>query len=353
MLIARAPVRISFGGGGTDLEAYYSRFGGMVVSAAIDRYAYTMLSPSNHNSLEIHSADYSTFYHQPIYEDLIWDGDLALPKAIIHHFGLKEGLNVFLASQIPPGTGLGSSGSVAVSMIKALSTWHGLSLSPADVAELACHIEIEKMGMPVGKQDQYAASFGGLNCIVFTREGVTVEPLRLPGTTLETLQRRLMLFFLGGTRKSSSILKYQKRATEKEDERTIYTLHAMKELGLAIKDALKQGDLKAFGELLDLSWQNKRTLAPNITNSFIDDCYAAAKAVGAEGGKLPGAGSGGFLLLYCREDYQDAVTQTLEGRGLRRMDFSFDFEGARVVLSEDNDSPHPIPFPPTTRLSPS
>jgi len=151
---------------------------------------------------------------------------------------------------------------VAVSMIKALSTWHGLSLSPAEVAELACYIEIEKMGMPVGKQDQYAASFGGLNCIVFTKAGVTVEPLRLPGTTLETLQRRLMLFFLGGTRKSSSILKYQKRATEKADERTIYTLHAMKELGLAIKDALEQGDLKAFGELLDLSWQNKRTLAP-------------------------------------------------------------------------------------------
>ncbi|HID62985.1 MAG TPA: GHMP kinase [Anaerolineae bacterium] len=335
MLIARAPVRISFGGGGTDLEAYYARFGGMVVSTTIDHYAYTILSPGNRDSLEINSADYSTFYRQPICEDLIWDGDLALPKAIIHHFGLKDGLNVFLASQIPPGTGLGSSGSVAVSMIKALSTWHGLHLSPGEVAELACHIEIEKMGMPVGKQDQYAASFGGLNFMVFTKEGVTVEPLRLPGATLETLQRRLMLFFLGGTRKSSSILKYQKRATEKDDERTVYTLHAIKELGLATKDALEKGDLKAFGELLDLSWQNKRTLAPNITNTFIDDCYAAAKAAGAEGGKLTGAGSGGFLMLYCREDYQDAVTKTLEGMGLRRMDFGFDFEGARIVLSDD------------------
>ena len=161
MLIARAPVRISFGGGGTDLEAYYSRFGGVVVSATVDHYAYTILSPGNRDSLEINSADYRTFYRQPIYKDLIWDGDLALPKAIIHHFGLKDGLNVFLASQIPPGTGLGSSGSVAVSMIKALSTWHGSHLSPGEIAELACHIEIEKMGMPVGKQDQYAASFGG------------------------------------------------------------------------------------------------------------------------------------------------------------------------------------------------
>lgn len=335
MLIARAPVRISFGGGGTDLEAYYSRFGGIVVSATIDHYAYTILSRGNRDSLEINSADYSTFYRQPVSEDLIWDGDLTLPKAIIHHFDLKDGLNVFLASQIPPGTGLGSSGSVAVSMIKALSTWHGLHLSPGEVAELACHIEIEKMRMPVGKQDQYAAAFGGLNFIVFTQEGVTVEPLRLPGTTLETLQNRLLLFFLGGTRKSSSILKYQKRATEKDDERTVHTLHAIKELGLATKDTLEKGNLKAFGELLDLSWQNKRTLAPNITNSFIDDCYAAAKAAGAEGGKLTGAGSGGFLMLYCQEDHQDAVTEILEGMGLRRMDFRFDFEGARIVLSED------------------
>jgi D-glycero-alpha-D-manno-heptose-7-phosphate kinase len=210
-----------------------------------------------------------------------------------------------------------------------------LHLSPSEVAELACHIEIEKMGMPVGKQDQYAASFGGLNCIEFTEKKVTVEPLQLPGTTLETLQRGLMLFFLGSTRKSSSILKYQKRATEKDDERTVYTLHAIKELGLATKEALEKGDLQAFGELLNLSWENKRTLAPNITNPFIDDCYAAAKAAGAEGGKLTGAGSGGFLMLYCQEDGQDAVTKTLERRGLRRMDFSFDFEGARIVLSED------------------
>jgi D-glycero-alpha-D-manno-heptose-7-phosphate kinase len=335
MLIARAPVRISFGGGGTDLEAYYSRFGGIVVSATIDHYAYTILSAGNRDCLEINSADYSTFYRQPIYEDLIWDGDLALPKAIIHHFGLKDGLNVFLASQIPPGTGLGSSGSVAVSMVKALSTWHDLPLSPAEVAELACYIEIEKMGMPVGKQDQYAASFGGLNSIMFTKEGVTVEPLRLPGTTLETLQKRLMLFFLGSTRKSSSILKYQKRATEKHDEQVLYALHAIKELGLATKEALEKGNLRTFGKLLDLSWENKRTLAPNITNPFIDDCYAAAKEAGAEGGKLTGAGSGGFLMLYCQEEFQDAVTQTLDGMGLRRMDFSFDFAGARILLPED------------------
>jgi D-glycero-alpha-D-manno-heptose-7-phosphate kinase len=189
--------------------------------------------------------------------------------------------------------------------------------------------------MPVGKQDQYAASFGGLNSIMFTKEGVTVEPLRLPGGMLETLQKRLMLFFLGSTRKSSSILKYQKRATEKDDEQVLYTLHAIKELGLATKEALEKGNLRTFGKLLNLSWENKRTLAPNVTSSFIDDSYAAAKATGAEGGKLPGAGSGGFLMLYCQEEFQDAVTQTLQGMGLRRMDFSFDFAGARILFSED------------------
>ena len=336
LLIARAPVRISFGGGGTDLEAYYSRFGGVVVSATIDHYVYTILSSSNRNSLEIDSADYSTFHRQPIYEDPIWGGDLALPKAVVRHFDPKGGLNIFLASQVPPGTGLGSSGSVTVSMIKALSTWLGLQLSSNEIAELACDIEIGGMGMSIGKQDQYAASFGGVNCITFA-EGVTiVTPLQVP--MLGTLQERLLLFFLGSTHKSSSILKHQQLATEKGCKQTVDTLHIIKQLGLSIKDTLEEGDFETFGSLLDQSWRNKRTLAPNITNPFIDSCYATALDTGASGGKLTGAGSGGFLMLYCLEDYQTTVTKTLEEMGLQRMDFTFEFEGAQVILPNDSYS---------------
>jgi len=308
-----------------------------VVSTTINRYAYTFISPSASNALQIVSSDYNTFYRQPGYADLIWDGDLALPKAIIHHFGLRAGLEIFLASQVPPGTGLGSSGSVAVSMITALAAWNGKKMSRAEIAELACYIEIEKMGMPVGKQDQYAAAFGGLNMISFSSEGVTVEPLSISPETLEQLQSRLMLFFTGTSRRSSTILRYQKRESEKQEGVVVHSLHAIKELALSIREALEQGDLQTFGELLDLSWQNKKNLAPNLSNSFIDQCYMAAQKAGAVGGKITGAGGGGFLMLYCPEEYQPQVTHTLEDMGLRRMDFAFDHEGAQVLLNLPGD----------------
>jgi len=333
MIIARAPVRISLAGGGTDLEAYYGKYGGMVVSTTIDKYFYAFVNADGRDNIQVTSSDYHTFYRTRPGESFLWGGDLALPRAILDHFGVRRGVSMFLASEVPPGTGLGSSGAVAVALSKAVAALCGRFLPRGELAELACIIEIEKLGMPIGKQDQYAATFGGLNCIVFTKEEVTVEPLRLPGTTLEALQRRLMLFFMGSSRKSSSILRYQKRATEEDDERVLYTLHAIKELGLATKEALEKGDLRAVGELLGLSWKNKRTLVPHITNSFIDDCYAAAKAAGAVGGKITGAGGGGFLMLYCEEPDQARVTEVLEEKGPRRMDFRFENGGAQILIN--------------------
>jgi len=331
-LIARAPVRISFGGGGTDLPAYYTRFGGMVVSTTINHYVYTILSPGTRNTLQIISADYQVFFRQSLPADLFWDGDLALPKAVVHHFGNAEGLNIFLASQIPPGTGLGSSGSVAVSMITALAAWYGWEMSRSEIAELACTIEIEQMGMPVGKQDQYAAAFGGLNEIRFEADGVTVRPVEMPPGMREALQNRLLLFFTGSSRKSSSILKHQSRASAEMDPQVVSRMHAIKELGEAILASLRAGNLNDFGELLHLSWLNKRQVAPGVTNRRIDAIYEAARQAGAVGGKITGAGGGGFLMLYVPEERQAAVTETLQGMGLRRMDFAFDTEGAQVIL---------------------
>ncbi len=332
VLIARAPMRISFGGGGTDISAYYEQYGGMVVSTTINHYAYTILTPGEPDSLQVVSADYHTFYRRPPCEDLVWDGDLALPKTIINHFDVQNGVNIFLASQIPPGTGLGSSGSVAVAMIKALAFWCGLDLSPYEVAEMASFIEIEKMGMPVGKQDQYAAAFGGLNHIAFRKDGtVQVDALNLPPATLEAFQERMMLFFTGTSRNSSTILRHQKSASEQGDKLVIERLHAIKELAGSIKRALEQGDLDGFGELLHLSWLNKRSLIENITNPFRDKCYAAAREAGAMGGKITGAGGGGFMMLYCPLERQADVTRVLEGLGLRRMNFAFDHEGAQVM----------------------
>src|SRR5579859_2253589 len=188
MLIARAPMRISFGGGGTDLEAYYARFGGLVISAAINKYFYTVITTDESDDLQIISADYRSLFRHSPYHDLFWDGDLALPKAILHHFGIRCGINLFIASEVPPGTGLGSSSAAAVTLIRALSTLTEQPMTKQQVAELASFIEITKMGMPIGKQDQYAAAFGGLNKITFAPQGVTVEPLNIASDVRQTLE---------------------------------------------------------------------------------------------------------------------------------------------------------------------
>jgi D-glycero-alpha-D-manno-heptose-7-phosphate kinase len=332
MLISRAPVRISFGGGGTDLPSFYQRYGGLVVSTTINHYVYAVLTSGNQEAVQIVSADYRTFWRQR-QDDLIWDGDLALPRAILNDFGLRRGLDLFLASQVPPGTGLGSSGSVAVCLINGLAAWQGMSLSRAEIAEKACHIEIEKMGMPVGRQDQYAAAFGGLNCISFSADRAIVEPLQISETARDGLDQRLMLFFTGSSRKSSSILRYQKRKGEEGDPEVIERLLTIKELGIAIRHTLEAGDLDAFGELLHRSWLQKRSLAPNISNEPINQAYELARSRGAIGGKITGAGGGGFLLLYCHRGHQESVTKALEGLGLRQLAFSLESAGAQIVCS--------------------
>lgn len=331
LIIARAPVRISFGGGGTDIPAYYERHGGFVVSTTINYYVYTILTSGQPDGVQIFSADYRSFTQRPICEDLIWDGDLSLPKAIVYYFNIRDGLTVFLASQVPPGTGLGSSGSVAVSMIKALAFWCGLDLGPKEVAELACFIEIHKLGMPVGKQDQYAAAFGGLNCYTFLRDEVRVEPLRMPPQARQELEQGLMLFFTGISRQSSTILKRQEEASRRGDRETIRRLTAIKELGQEIRRALENGDLRTFGELLHRSWMEKRRVTEGITNPELDRCYEVAREAGALGGKMTGAGGGGFLMLFCPPARQDEITEALTALGLQRRPFAFEDEGVQIL----------------------
>jgi len=333
MLIARAPVRISLGGGGTDLEAYYGRYGGCVVSTTIDKYFYVFLNVNRDEDLQITSSDYRTFYRHDSEQELLTDGDLALPKAVLHHFGIHRGVSLFLASMIPPGTGLGSSSTVAVATIKAIGTVSGLNLSKEQVADLASHIEIDKMGMPIGKQDQYAAAFGGLNFITFTSRGVSVEPLDVTPETVRRLEANLLLFFTGSSRDSAKILTEQKGSSEKDEPQVIAALHAVKEMALEVKLCFERDDLRRLGELLDLNWQHKKRFASGITNPLIDECYALARDNGAIGGKITGAGGGGFLMLYCEPEHQVAVTRELEAKGLKRMDFRFETDGARILLN--------------------
>ena len=340
MLIARAPMRISFGGGGTDLAAYYAKYGGVVISTAINKYFYAIITTYEADELQIISADYRSLFRQSPYEDLFWNGDLALPKAILHHFGIRHGINLFIASEVPPGTGLGSSSSAAVTLVHAISTLIEQPMSKQQVAELASFIEIDKMGMPIGKQDQYASAYGGLNKITFTTEGVTVEPVNIARDVRQQLERRLMLFFTGSSRESTSILKHQRKSTEERDKFVLQALHNIKQVALDVQACLERGDLDEFGRLLHYSWQEKRRLAPNLSTGFIDECYELALSSGASGGKITGAGGGGFLMLYCHETFQDAVTRILEEHGLKRMNFHFDQQGATVVLNVATQRDH-------------
>ncbi len=332
-------MRISFGGGGTDLEAYYANYGGVVISTAINKYFYAVITTDESDDLQVISADYRSLFRHSPYNDLFWNGDLALPKAILHHFGIRRGINLFVASEVPPGTGLGSSSAAAVTLVRAISTLVEQPMTRQQVAELASFIEITKMGMPIGKQDQYASAFGGLNTITFSREGVTVEPLNVAPEVRYTLERRLLLFFTGTSRESTSILKHQRKSTEEQDGAVLQALHHIKQVAIDVQACLERGDLEEFARLLDYAWQEKRRLAPGLSTGFIDECYSLALHQGASAGKITGAGGGGFLLLYCREQAQEAVTRALEERGLKRMDFHFDTQGAIVVLNVASFSP--------------
>jgi D-glycero-alpha-D-manno-heptose-7-phosphate kinase len=333
MLIARAPVRISFAGGGTDLPSYYDRYGGMVVSAAIDKYFYVFMTVNKGDTIQIMSSDYHTFFRQSAEATMIWDGDLSLPRAILNHFNVREGLSMFLASQIPPGTGLGSSSTVAVATIKALTSLLGLRLSKHEIAELASYIEIEKLGMPIGKQDQFAAAFGGVNAFTFGSERVDVEPVRIRPETVERIEQNVLLFYTGAARESARVLGEQNRSTQANDAQVVASLHALKQMAVEVRRCLQSGDLDAFGELLHAAWEQKKRLASGISSPQIDEWYAAARMGGALGGKITGAGGGGFLMVYCPQGTGNRVTAVLEEQGLKRMDFAIDFDGAKILVN--------------------
>ncbi len=249
------------------------------------------------------------------------EGELGLAKAVLREFSEAQGLDVFLASQIPPGTGLGGSGAVAVSMVTALAAWQGKTLNKIDIAEMACDIGINKLHLPSGKQDEYGATMGGLNQIVFTKEATTVTPVAQPPGVLDTFQRRLMLFYTGKSRDSGKILSDQSKASREQDPAMLERMHKIKALGYDILAALSEGRLDDFGDLLHQSWVQKRGVNRDISNDQIDVAYDAARSNGAIGGKITGAGGGGFMMLYCHEYRQAAVTQCLAGVGSGTMDF--------------------------------
>lgn len=336
MLIVRSPVRISFGGGGTDLPAYYEKFGGAVVSAAINKYFYTILRTRNDGRIQVISSDLRIFR---TWEDIanmpIQGSELDIPLAALKDVGCDVAVDLFLASEIPPGTGLGSSASVCVNILKTLTSYVQKPISKYELAERAFKIARNALQKRVGKQDEYAAAFGGLNYISIHRDGTTqVEPLDLDSAITSELQTNLMLFFTGAAHHSWSILEEQEDSTRNQSTATIEALHEVKDVACRMRELLKKGQLQEFAEFLDAGWQAKRRISNRISNKRIDHLYACAQRGGAIGGKITGAGGGGFLLLYCLPEKQQAVRDALHGEGVQEMAFTFDMQGAQVIVND-------------------
>lgn len=336
MLIVRSPVRISFGGGGTDLPAYYEQFGGAVLSAAINKYFYTILGKRTDGRVQVISSDLRIFETwQDIAKKELEGSALEIPLAVLKDVNCDIAVDLFLASEIPPGTGLGSSASVCVNILKTLTTYLQRPLSKYDLAEKSFYIARHVLGKQVGKQDEYAAAFGGVNFISFDPDGKTlVEPVELDPALLRELELNLMLFFTGAARNSWTILQEQESSTRQHSGSTVEALHEVRALASQMRESLQRGDLHQFGELLHDAWQAKRRVSNKISTAHIDELYALAIQHGALGGKITGAGGGGFLLLYCEPDYQTAVRDVMRAAGVREMAFGFDTQGAHVLVND-------------------
>jgi D-glycero-alpha-D-manno-heptose-7-phosphate kinase len=336
MLIVRSPVRISFGGGGTDLPGYYRMFGGAVLSTSINKYFYTILQKRTDGKIQVISSDLRVM---ETWQDMtcmeIKQSELAIPLAALKEVGCNLSADLFLASEIAAGTGLGSSASVCVGVLKTLATYLDLPLSKYDLAEQAFHIARNVLGKPVGKQDEYAAAFGGLNFITFHADGRTsVEPLGLSLTELRELESKLMLFFTGVAHDSWSLLHEQERSAEKGAGPAVESLHEVRHLADEMRSALLKRQLRTFGALLHDGWEAKKRVGSHISTPWIDEAYAVARQSGALGGKIAGAGGGGFLLLFCEEKDQAGVRDAMGRIGLKEMAFGLDFQGASVVTND-------------------
>jgi D-glycero-alpha-D-manno-heptose-7-phosphate kinase len=326
MIIARSPLRITLGGGGTDLPSYYSEHEGFVVSAAIDKYVYV-------NVIRPFTEGIYLKYSQLEHVDQIADVMHPIIREALQMLGFKTPqVEITTLADIPAGTGLGSSGSFTTALLKALYTHRKRHLHQEDLAELACHIEIDRLGEPIGKQDQYIAAVGGVTCLTFHKDDkVTASPLGISMDTMFELEDNLLLFFTGFSRSASGILKDQKVKSQQNDVDMLNNLHYVKDLGYRSRDALVNGKTDLFGDLMHEHWEHKKRRSGGMSNPKIDEWYDLGMKNGALGGKLVGAGGGGFLMFMAHD--RNKLRHAMAHAGLEEVRFKFDFEGTKVVMS--------------------
>jgi D-glycero-alpha-D-manno-heptose-7-phosphate kinase len=326
MIISCSPLRITLGGGGTDLSSYYQGFGGFLIAAAIDKYVYVNIMRPFTRGIFL---KYSQLEHvktvdqveHPVIREALRLLDFKTPQ-----------IEITTLADIPSGTGLGSSGSFTTALIKALYIYHHRIINMEELARLACEIEIGRLKEPVGKQDQYISAYGGITCFEFHPDhSVTAYPLAISSETLFELEDNLLLFFTGFSRKSGDILKDQDERSKDSEATMLENLHQVKDLGFRSKRLLEEGKVADFGNIMHEHWTFKKLRSPGMSNSQVDEWYDLALKNGAIGGKLVGAGGGGFLLFYAED--RAKLRKTMEHAGLQEVRFQFDFEGTKVILS--------------------
>lgn len=323
MIITRSPLRISLGGGGTDLPSYYREHGGFLIAAAIDKYVYITVHRSFAPEIIL---KYSTLERVKEVEEI----QHPIIREALRMLQVGAPIEITSLADIPAGTGLGSSGSFTTALLRALHAYQRNLIHPQEIAAQACEIEIDRLGEPIGKQDQYIAAYGGLTCFRFTAdERVEAWPLKVSRETLDDLEENLVLFFTGYSRSSTLVLSEQKARSQKGDSEMIDNLHFVKELGEQSKTALEAGHPARFAELMNVHWKHKKKRSQNMSNSKIDDWYQIGLDHGALGGKLIGAGGGGFLMFYAEDKVR--LRRAMRDLSLPEVRFRFDFEGTSVL----------------------
>ena len=327
MIVSRAPVRFSLGGGGSDLPAYASRFGGFVVSAAIDKYVYVTANRRFYRDIRL-------AYSKTEIKSAVDDIEHPIFREALRSCGVSHSIELTSVADLPSNTGLGSSSTFTVALLNALHTFKREFVSSERLAEEACHLEIDVLGEPVGKQDQYIAAFGNVTALTFDTDGsVHVEPVPARDEVLDELETNLLVFYSGVERAARVVLSEQGARLSTPDDPALAAMHRIKELGHETYRLLVDGDIDRYGELLHAHWTEKRKMASKMTDPSLDEHYEAARKAGALGGKLMGAGGGGFFLFYARPEGRRRLVETMIARGLRPLKFRFDEDGARIVAN--------------------
>ncbi len=326
MIITRSPLRISLGGGGTDLPSYYRQHEGFLIAAAIDKYVYITLHDTFQKEIIIKYSNTERVQRLDEIQHPIIRETLKLLNIRSENFELAS------LADIPAGTGLGSSSSFTCALLKALHTYNKSFVTPDDLAKEACHVEMDLLHEPIGKQDQYISAFGGINCFTFCKnDQVKTKELHLSKETLYDLEDHLLLFFTGYSRSASNVLKEQDEKSKKNDTSMIDNLHFVKELGYKSKTAFEQGDLEEFAHIMNVHWEHKKQRSNSMSNDHINTWYDIAMKNGALGGKLIGAGGGGFLMFYAEDNKK--LRKAMAREGLQEVRFRFDFDGSKVVTT--------------------